>query len=110
MSSFGGSRQLIERTIQVWSRMPLEALRNFFRLDDPTRDVRALLPAIRMPTLVLHGEADRLNPVELGRWTAEQIPGAQFHALKGRCHMFPATATAEFAEVVRRFIRTGQPT
>ena len=40
----------------------------------------------------------------MGRWTAEQITGAQFHALKGRCHMFPATATVEFAEVVRRFI------
>lgn len=79
-------------------------------LDDPGNDVRALLPALRVPTLVLHGEADRLNPVEMGRWTAEQIPGAQFHALKGRSHMALATATAEFAEVVRRFIRTGRPT
>jgi class 3 adenylate cyclase/pimeloyl-ACP methyl ester carboxylesterase len=104
-----GCQKLIERAIQAWSQMPLEALRNFFKLDDPSRDVRALLPAIRMPTLVLHGEADRLNPVELGRWTAEQIPGAQFYALKGRCHMFPGTATSEFAEVVRRFIRTGRP-
>ena len=105
-----GCQKLIEGSIRRWSQIPLEALRNFFMLDDPGNDVRALLPALRVPTLVLHGEADRLNPVEMGRWTAEQIPGAQFHALKGRSHMALATATAEFAEVVRRFIRTGRPT
>jgi pimeloyl-ACP methyl ester carboxylesterase len=104
-----GCQKLIEGSIRFWSQMPLEVLRNFFVLDDPGRDVRALLPALRVPTLVLHGELDRNNPVELGRWTADQITGAQFHALKGRSHMFPATAPAELAELVRRFIHTGQP-
>jgi pimeloyl-ACP methyl ester carboxylesterase len=103
-----GCQKLIEGSIQAWSRMPQEVLKNFFKLDDPGCDVRALLPALQMPTLVLHGEADRNTPVEMGRWTSEQIPGAQFYALKGRCHMFPATATTEFAEVVRRFVRTGR--
>jgi pimeloyl-ACP methyl ester carboxylesterase len=105
-----GCQKFIERTIQVWNQLPLEVLRNFFRLEDPTRDVRALLPVIRMPTLVLHGEADRLNPVEMGKWSAEQIPGAQFYALKGRSHVLTATAAVEFADVIRRFIRTGRPT
>ena len=68
-----------------------------------------LLPALQVPTLVVHGEVDRVNPVEAARWTAEQIPGSQFYALKGRSHMALATATAEFAELVRRFIRTGRP-
>jgi hypothetical protein len=40
-----------------------------------------------MPILVLQGEADRLNPVEMAKWTTEQIAGAQFYALKGRSHM-----------------------
>jgi pimeloyl-ACP methyl ester carboxylesterase len=104
-----GCQKLIEGSIRLWSQMPLETLKNFFMLDDPGIDVRAILPALRMPTLVLHGESDRITPVEAGRWIAEQIPGAQFHVLKGRSHMFAATATAEFAEVVRRFIRTGRP-
>ena len=90
--------------------MPLETLKNFLELDDPGKDVRALLPTLRVPTLVLHGDADRINPVEMGRWTAEQILGAQFYALKGRCHAAPFTAPAEFAEVVRHFIRTGRST
>jgi pimeloyl-ACP methyl ester carboxylesterase len=85
-------------------------LRNFFKLDDPGRDVRPLLPALRVPALVLHGGHDRINPVEAARWAAEQIPGAQFHALEGRSHMMVATAPAEFAQAVRQFIRTGRPT
>jgi pimeloyl-ACP methyl ester carboxylesterase len=41
---------------------------------------------------------------------AENIPGAQFYVFKGRCHLPVATATAEFAQVVKRFVRTGRPT
>ncbi|MFQ5936788.1 MAG: alpha/beta fold hydrolase, partial [Acidiferrobacterales bacterium] len=105
-----GCQKLIERFTQFWSRILLETQKNFFTLDDPSRDVRALLPALGVPTLVLHGEADRLIPVEIARWVGEQIPGAQFYAFKGRSHALVATATVEFAEVVRRFVRTGRPT
>jgi hypothetical protein len=56
-----GCQKLVERFIQLWRRIPLETLKNFFLLDDPGRDVRPLLPALRAPTLVLHGEVDRLN-------------------------------------------------
>jgi class 3 adenylate cyclase/pimeloyl-ACP methyl ester carboxylesterase len=103
-----GTQKLVEGGVKVWSQIPRASLRNFFTLDDPGCDVRALLPEIRMPTLVLHGAADRLCPVAMVRPVAERIPGAQFHALEGRCHMMLATATAEFAELVRRFIRTGR--
>lgn len=105
-----GLQKLIERGSQLRNQIPLATLKTFFALDDPGRDVRALLPTLRVPTLVVHGEVDRINPVEAARWTAEQIPGAQFYALRGRSHTVLATATTEFAEVVRRFIRTGRPT
>jgi class 3 adenylate cyclase/pimeloyl-ACP methyl ester carboxylesterase len=105
-----GCQKLIEGSIRLWNQIPLETLKNFFTLDDPGRDVRSLLPALAAPTLVLHGEVDHITPVEAARWTAEQVKGAQFHVLKGRCHMLPATASVEFADVVRRFIRIGQPT
>jgi len=105
-----GCQKFTEGAIRLWSQVPLESLRNFFNLADPGRDVRVLLPALRVPTLVLHGETDRIAPVEMGRWTAEQIPGAQFHALKGRCHAAPATAPTEYAQAVRDFIGTGRPT
>ena len=39
-------------------------------------DVRHVLPAIRVPTLVIHGVEDRIVPLEAARWMTDQIPGA----------------------------------
>jgi pimeloyl-ACP methyl ester carboxylesterase len=43
-------------------------------------DVRAILPAIRVPTLVLHRQEDAAAAVENGRFVASHIPGAKFVA------------------------------
>jgi class 3 adenylate cyclase len=50
-------------------------------------DVRPVLPAIRVPTLVLHRANDPLVPLELGRQVAEAIPGAKFVELQGDDNM-----------------------
>src|SRR6185312_4925187 len=49
-------------------------------------DVRSVLPAITVPTLVIHTRGDPLVPVQLGRWLAEHIPGAEFVELEGEFH------------------------
>ena len=41
-------------------------------------DVRPLLPEIRVPTLVVHFAGDLAVPIRLGRYLAENIPGAEF--------------------------------
>jgi pimeloyl-ACP methyl ester carboxylesterase/DNA-binding CsgD family transcriptional regulator len=51
-------------------------------------DIRALLPAIRTPTVVLHREGDRGTPFELGRRVAALIPGAMLIPLPGSSHLF----------------------
>jgi pimeloyl-ACP methyl ester carboxylesterase len=40
-------------------------------------DVRALLPSVSVPALVLHREHDRMADLGVGRYLAEQIPGAR---------------------------------
>jgi pimeloyl-ACP methyl ester carboxylesterase len=47
------------------------------------------LGSIRCPTLVLHGEADRLVPIEAGRDTARRISGARFVGIPGMGHDLP---------------------
>jgi pimeloyl-ACP methyl ester carboxylesterase/DNA-binding CsgD family transcriptional regulator len=47
-------------------------------------DIDDLLPAIRVPTLVLHRRGSRAVRFELGRQLAARIPGAQLSALEGR--------------------------
>jgi pimeloyl-ACP methyl ester carboxylesterase/DNA-binding CsgD family transcriptional regulator len=51
-------------------------------------DIRALLPAIRARTLVLHREADQGTRFKLGREVAALIPGATLIPLPGSSHLF----------------------
>lgn len=50
-------------------------------------DVRDVLSAIRVPTLVVHRSGDRAIPVEMGRYLGERIPGAKFVELPGPDHL-----------------------
>ena len=50
-------------------------------------DIRHILPAIHVPTLVMHRTGDRSVQVEEGRWMAGQVPGARFVELAGDDHM-----------------------
>jgi class 3 adenylate cyclase/pimeloyl-ACP methyl ester carboxylesterase len=47
-------------------------------------DVRAVLPAIRVPTLVVHHIDDPIVAPAKGRYVAENIPGAKYVELPGR--------------------------
>jgi pimeloyl-ACP methyl ester carboxylesterase len=49
-------------------------------------DVRDALGAIAVPTLVLHRKGDPVVPVRLGRYLAENIPGARYVELEGNVH------------------------
>ena len=50
-------------------------------------DLRPVLPAIRVPTLILHRSGDRDSSVEEGRYLAARIPGARFVELRGIDHL-----------------------
>jgi class 3 adenylate cyclase len=50
-------------------------------------DIRHVLPAIRVPTLLLHSIGDRAVDIGGSRYMAEQIPGAKLIELPGRDHL-----------------------
>jgi DNA-binding CsgD family transcriptional regulator/class 3 adenylate cyclase len=51
-------------------------------------DIRHILPAIRVPTLIIHRAGDLALPVAGSRYMAERIPGARYVELPGDDH-FP---------------------
>lgn len=57
-------------------------------------DVRHVLPAISVPTLVLHRAQDAFVDVRHGRYIAEHIPGARYLELEGKDH-FPLAGNAD---------------
>lgn len=46
-------------------------------------DVRAILPSIRVPTLVMHREGDQMMNIGHSRYLAREIPGARYVELPG---------------------------
>ena len=66
-------------------------------------DVRALLPAIGVPTLVVHRGTDFDVRVEEGRYIAERIPGARFVELPGADH-FVGVDPDQILDVVEPFL------
>ncbi|MFZ0625699.1 MAG: adenylate/guanylate cyclase domain-containing protein [Acidimicrobiia bacterium] len=50
-------------------------------------DVRDIVPTVRVPTLVIHSEGDRICHVENGRFLAANIPDARYVELPGSDHV-----------------------
>jgi class 3 adenylate cyclase/alpha-beta hydrolase superfamily lysophospholipase len=50
-------------------------------------DIRAALPALGVPALVIHRRDDRLIPARQGRYLADRIPGARYVELSGDDHL-----------------------
>ena len=69
----------------------------------------ALLPSLRVPALVIHGEEDPLIRPEAGRATAAAIEGAELVMIPGLGHDLPRDAwpliTGPIAELVERVER-----
>jgi pimeloyl-ACP methyl ester carboxylesterase len=66
-------------------------------------DVRDILPAIRVPTLVLHKRDDKVVPIDKGRVFAERVPGAKFVELPGADH-WPWIGHEEAVEEIQEFL------
>jgi pimeloyl-ACP methyl ester carboxylesterase len=50
---------------------------------------KAALKGVRVPTLVIHGDADPLVSVEAGKDTADAVPGAELIIIEGMGHDLP---------------------
>lgn len=67
-------------------------------------DVRAALPLVSAPTLVVHRSGDRMIPIELGRELADGIPGARLVEFSGEDHLLATTNVDEILDVMAEFL------
>lgn len=61
------------------------------------------LRKISVPTLLIHGENDRIVPVQSARTLAQLLPFAELHVMPGLGHVPIVTATDEVARLIDRF-------
>lgn len=64
------------------------------------------LAGISTPTLVIHGEEDKLIPITAGRRTAKLIPGAELWEVPGMGHDLPAQLWPALTQRIATFARS----
>jgi pimeloyl-ACP methyl ester carboxylesterase/class 3 adenylate cyclase len=72
-------------------------------------DIRDVLPAIRVPTLVLHRVDDPVVPIDAGRFLAAHIPGAKLVELPGADHFPFVGDTDGLVDEVEEFVTGTRP-
>jgi pimeloyl-ACP methyl ester carboxylesterase len=61
---------------------------------------KAALARARVPTLVIHGDADPLVPVECGIDVADTVPGARCLIIEGMGHALPISMWPRIIEAI----------
>ncbi len=81
---------------ECW-RAQYEACWDFVRTHRPVEEIAA-------PTLVVHGDADRVVPYENGVELARRIPDSRFERFDGAGHLLFLEEPARFNDVVASFL------
>jgi pimeloyl-ACP methyl ester carboxylesterase len=66
-------------------------------------DTRDLLPNIRVPTLLIWGDADKRSPLNVAYQMRDAIPGARLAAISGAGHVSNLEKPVQFNTIVRDF-------
>lgn len=88
MERMGASPATVARLVDMWMHT----------------DVRDILPAIRVPSLVMHSVGDAQFRVAHGRYLADHIPGATYVELPGRDHFLFGRESDVYAGEIEEFI------
>jgi non-heme chloroperoxidase len=97
------SDQAIHASFNVGSASSYHAMLNC--VDAWLEDFRADIAQIKIPTLVIHGDADQILPIDAtGKRTAALIPGAQLHIVKDGPHGLNWTHATEVNKALLEFI------
>lgn len=70
-----------------------------------TADMRALLPGIQLPTLVINGDQDRICLPQASGYLADRIVSSEHVVLQGCGHAPFLTRSAQFNEYIVAFVR-----
>lgn len=71
-----------------------------------TTDFREDMAAFDVPTLIVHGDADRIVPIDISaRKSAEMIEGSRLEVLAGAPHGFAATHAAQLNALLLEFVK-----
>ena len=95
--------------IKAWGRkilMRAEASAAIaLRIVGSATDVSSDLPRITQPVLVIHGDMDKIVPLESGKALAAALPDAEIQVLEGCGHVPTLTQPGKVADAIRGFLQ-----
>jgi pimeloyl-ACP methyl ester carboxylesterase len=94
----------VARAERAMAAVPPETYRKAVHLLT-TFDRRALLPNIKVPTLIVAGSEDKVAPPAILEKMAKAIPGAEYARLEGCGHLGPMDQPQAFNQAVENFLR-----
>jgi class 3 adenylate cyclase len=108
LSAFAPTKVTDERFKKWWARFERlgaspSAVVMLMRMNSQI-DVRHILPAIRVPTLVLHRSGDTRVSADGGRYLAANIPGAKYVEWPGIDHVMWAGNVDQPADEIEEFL------
>jgi pimeloyl-ACP methyl ester carboxylesterase/class 3 adenylate cyclase len=68
-------------------------------------DIRNMLPAVHVPTLILHGSEDTIVPIEVARYMASRIPTARVVEVPGVGHLALSKGAVIVGSEIERFVK-----
>jgi peroxiredoxin len=90
---------------QAWAALPLATEQCIVAFG--TTDFRADLKKFDVPTLVAHGDADQIVPLEVsGQRSHAMIPGSRLEVVKGAPHGFAATHAQQLNALMLDFLQS----
>lgn len=102
----GNARGTAKILKQEFSARPLpseQALQNTLNILLNT-DLRQVLSHIKVPTLLLHGEHDKLAPIQAAAWLVNALPNAKLYELKGAAHEPFISHPQIFTDTITEFL------
>jgi pimeloyl-ACP methyl ester carboxylesterase len=99
---FGRKPSPEERDIQLQNQET--AVRYCWKPYMYDRSLPWLLPRLRVPTLIIWGQEDRIVPLECGERYRQAIPGARLEVVARCGHCPPLEKPDEFSRLVRAFV------
>src|SRR4030067_786861 len=68
-------------------------------------DLRDIISDIKIPVLIIHGEKDKVCPVDTGKYLAHNLPDARLEIFKDAGHAPFLTRHKEFNSIVKGFLK-----
>jgi pimeloyl-ACP methyl ester carboxylesterase len=97
--------EVLQRVVSEWLKISGDgqAIAGFSQVNIDI-DVRDLARRIEVPTLVIHGQEDRVIPLSGARDMASLIPNVRFEIMEGANHHDGAYNSPKTREVVANFL------